>query len=168
MAVVTARLVRCRVHSFDAGNDLTIVVVQGKRLSICVDNTLERHLLQVLGAENVFMIGSLDDQGGSAIKFRVLRWEKVVERSMEIIAAAAAAKTGQLSSFWIPVIPTTTTTTNTHPTDSIILDNTISVTGKGSVIVRFSWEKPLQWDDSVSRGVLDICSHLCNVLVECC
>lgn len=117
----------------------------GKRLSVYPGNPLETTLHKILGPTAVTSVNSLDDDSNS-IKIRVLDWKAVESRSNEIVF-------GENRNF---------------TTDFYVRDNTISVTSKGSVIIRFSWDTPIQWDDDVCEGIRKTCSHLCNLLRECC
>ena len=47
-------------------------------------------------------------------------------------------------------------------------DNTISVTTKGSIIVRFSWQDPVPWGHIVEADLLQACDALRQFVAECC
>lgn len=46
--------------------------------------------------------------------------------------------------------------------------NTVTVTCRGAVIVRLSWEYPIDWGPEVENGILENCEALCKVLGGCC
>jgi hypothetical protein len=97
------------------------------------------------------MISCIDDEN-NAIKIRIINWKSVIEKSNHINDLKKNKTTRNII----------------EKNTCVVGDNTISVTAKGSVIARFSWDVALAWDESVSEEVLSTCHHLCNVLRECC
>lgn len=46
--------------------------------------------------------------------------------------------------------------------------NTVTVTSKGSIIIRLSWSKPVSWDRKMSLVALNACKAVCCLLENCC
>jgi hypothetical protein len=122
----------------------------GKRLSVaCGRNCLETVLPSVLGPGATSPVSSLDDDTNS-IKVRVVDWG-AVNRAYSRLAGLAPCHGGGA----------------VHPAVEAS-DNTTSVTARGAVIVRFSWDPPLPWDDEVEAELLEACRRLCSVIRGCC
>lgn len=48
------------------------------------------------------------------------------------------------------------------------IENTVTVTAKGAVIIRLSWDKGILWNKHVEGQILSVCSALCALITECC
>jgi len=46
--------------------------------------------------------------------------------------------------------------------------NTVTVTGRGGIIVRLSWKEPIPWDDSTAEKAKNACNVICLVIENCC
>jgi hypothetical protein len=47
-------------------------------------------------------------------------------------------------------------------------NNTVTVTSRGSVVIRLSWEQPVAWDDHACRHALNACTVICQVIENSC
>lgn len=52
--------------------------------------------------------------------------------------------------------------------ESYSIENTVTVTAKGAVIIRLSWDKGILWNKRVEGDILSFCSALCALITECC
>lgn len=53
-------------------------------------------------------------------------------------------------------------------TDKHPVDNTVTVTAKGAVIIRMSWERPVEWTPKLESRLIYACSSLCDLVRGCC
>jgi hypothetical protein len=123
----------------------------------------------------ISIITSLDDDNNS-VKIRVMDWDAVVAKARCVfdMPAGAFIPVGSLifpHNSEVPPSSSSSSEEEEEAPDTGVLrasENTISVTGKGSVIVRLSWGNALPWDKEVEASILESCRHLCVVLKECC
>lgn len=47
-------------------------------------------------------------------------------------------------------------------------DNTITVSSKGAVIIRISWDHPMQWTNRIENSILSYCNSICNIIDDSC
>lgn len=47
-------------------------------------------------------------------------------------------------------------------------DNTITVSSKGAVIIRISWDSTILWTNKIEMNILSYCKLLCNTINDCC
>jgi hypothetical protein len=121
----------------------------GKRMSVFSGCVLERLLTNLLGSDGISIIPGISEETNS-LKLSILSWERVVrsvyafshDRDIDYMADV-----GQLGD---------------------IGDNTISVTSKGCVIVRFSWKDAISWDSKLEKTLVSMCKVLNSLIRECC
>jgi hypothetical protein len=121
----------------------------GKRMSVFSGCVLERLLLNILGPEGVSIIPGLSEETNS-LKLSILSWEKVIK-------SVAACNTIDCLEFISAL----------HNIGDVG-DNTISITSKGCVIVRFSWKKAISWDKNTEATLTSMCTVLNSLIRECC
>jgi hypothetical protein len=46
--------------------------------------------------------------------------------------------------------------------------NDVSVTSKGSIVTRISWDSPIEWDDKASHTAINACNVIAYVVQNCC
>jgi hypothetical protein len=121
----------------------------GKRMSVFSGCVLERLLTNLLGSDGISIIPGISEETNS-LKLSILSWERVVQsvytfsRQQDMDYMADVGYLGDLG------------------------DNTISVTSKGCVIVRFSWRNAISWDSQLEKTLLSMCKILNSLIRECC
>ncbi len=46
--------------------------------------------------------------------------------------------------------------------------NKVTVYARGTVILRLSWDKPIQWNPAVQQKALNACRAICTLIRNCC
>lgn len=153
---ITVQRASCEYDSLYSGlfgvHMAVVTACLGKRLSVYQGNALENTLQRVLGDSGVSIVDTMDDDN-NAIRMRILDWAGVVSRAKESFEYVHGARAAETLAWRAP---------------SCVDENTTTVTGKGSVIIRFSWDVALPWTEAVSGEILEACGHLCALLRECC
>ncbi len=47
-------------------------------------------------------------------------------------------------------------------------NNTVTITGRGAIIVRLSWKEPIAWSHNTAAKALNACNVICLVVENCC
>jgi hypothetical protein len=121
----------------------------GKRMSVFSGCVLERLLTNLLGTEGVSIIPGISEETNS-LKFSILSWSMVVKSVYAFRQKYHADCMADVRGI------------------EDLGDNTISVTSKGCVIVRFSWKKAVSWDSALEGTLLAMCEILNSLIRECC
>lgn len=136
----------------------------GKMLMVNAGCLLEYVLCNTMGMGNVLLIPRSDTEN-NIVKIRVLKWERVFElvtKRMERVAESLYPGTGTANIFpnysrW-----------KDPGAGNITGDNTITISSKGAVIIRFSWEKSTVWKSDLESKIVQACMVFCELVSACC